>query len=260
MHLFLSPHFDDAVLSCGGLIHQLVSGGKRVVIRTVMGGKPSPKTSPDTPITRDLHARWSAGADPVGVRIEEDERAVASLGAVADRLVNWTDCVYRVSRSSGALYATEESLWGEIHPEDVAGNLLPTLVLPPREVVHAIYAPLAVGHHIDHQIVRNWALELRKQYPWVALKFYEEYPYLEQPNVVDRAIQFFATCQPPLKLGAEVVLLDEADMSAKVAAIAHYATQISTFWTDTAALNAAVQASLNRVGGGQPAERLWHIF
>jgi len=59
MHLFLSPHLDDAVYSCGGTIHQLTSQGTPVQILTFMAGDP-PTPLPDTPITRDLHRRWDA--------------------------------------------------------------------------------------------------------------------------------------------------------------------------------------------------------
>ena len=31
-HLFISPHYDDAALSCGGLIAQLSAAGKRVIV------------------------------------------------------------------------------------------------------------------------------------------------------------------------------------------------------------------------------------
>jgi len=130
-----------------------------------MGGKPAPDQVADTPITRDLHARWKAGDDSVAARIREDEAAVTSLGALADRLVYWLDCVYRTSRAGTPLYTTEQSLFDVVHRDDVAEQLVPTLVLPPSDVVHAIYAPLGVGHHVDHQIVRDWGLELRQQYP-----------------------------------------------------------------------------------------------
>jgi LmbE family N-acetylglucosaminyl deacetylase len=259
MHLFLSPHYDDAVLSCGGLIHQLVGKGQKVVVRTIMGGAPSPKELPDTPITRTLHERWAAGENPVESRVKEDEAAVTSLGAAAEHMVYWMDCVYRVSRTSEPLYTTEESLWAEVHPDDVAGQLLPTMVLPPQDVVRGIYVPMGVGRHVDHRIVRDWGLELRKQYPWVALKFYEEYPYLETAGAVEMALEYFAQLQPPLKLEAEVVALQEADITAKVKAVGFYTSQTKTFWSDEAAMDAGLRASLTRTGGGQPAERLWKI-
>ncbi len=63
MHLFLSPHPDDAVLSCGGLIHQLTQKGEPVTILTVMAGDP-PDPLPDTPLVRELHQRRSSRQNP----------------------------------------------------------------------------------------------------------------------------------------------------------------------------------------------------
>jgi LmbE family N-acetylglucosaminyl deacetylase len=259
MHLFLSPHYDDAVLSCGGLIHKLMGEGRRVVVRTIMGGAPLVTAVPDTPITRDLHQRWAAGENPVEARIKEDEAAVTSLGAHAEHMVYWMDCVYRLSRTGKALYTNEASLWGEVDPEDIAGQLLPTMVLAPNEVVRALYVPMGVGKHVDHRIVRNWGLELRKQYPWVALKFYEEYPYIDTPGAVDKALEFFAAAEP-LNLEPELVLLQEADVAAKVKAVGLYTSQVRSFWADAAAMDTGIRAALNRTGGGQPAERLWKII
>jgi LmbE family N-acetylglucosaminyl deacetylase len=136
MQLFLSPHYDDAVLSCGGLIHKLAGEGKNVVVRTIMGGAPS-AGMPETPITRTLHARWGAGENPVEARIKEDEAAISSLGAKAEHMVYWTDCVYRLSRKGEALYTTEESLWADVHPDDVAAQLLDRgAVSQPRGAYH----------------------------------------------------------------------------------------------------------------------------
>jgi hypothetical protein len=93
----------------------------------------------------------------------------------------------------------------------------------------------------------------------VALKFYEEYPYIETANAVDEAVKFFTSLEPPLKLEAEVVLLQEADVAAKVKAVGYYASQVGSFWADAAAMDAGIRASLTRTGGGQPAERLWKM-
>jgi hypothetical protein len=214
---------------------------------------------PDTPLIRELHARWKAGDDPVETRAKEDEAAITSLGAGAERLVYWSDCIYRLSPKGDALYPTQESIFGEIHPDDVAGRLLHTMVLPPYQNVRVIYAPLGAGNHVDHQIVRNWGIELRKQYRWVALKFYEEYPYTEEQNAVVKAQEWFVVQQPTITLEAELVKLDEADVAAKIRSIGHYHSQIETFWTDGAAMEATTRAAMQRVGGGEPAERLWHI-
>ena len=224
-----------------------------------MGGAPSPNQLPDTPIVHALHERWAAGENPVEARIKEDDAAVSSLGARAEHMVYWMDCVYRLSRKGKPLYTTQESLWAEIHPDDIAAQLLPTLVLAPTDVVQTLYVPMGVGRHIDHRIVRNWGLELHKQYPWVALKFYEEYPYIQTEGAIAEAQKFFVTLEPS-KLEPEIVPLQEADVAAKITSIGYYTSQISSFWREgDAERDAGIRASLTRTGSGQPAERLWKI-
>ena len=39
-HVYLSPHLDDAVLSCGGLIHRQVVAGQRPLVVTIFAGTP----------------------------------------------------------------------------------------------------------------------------------------------------------------------------------------------------------------------------
>lgn len=255
MHLFLSPHFDDAVLSCGGTIHQLVQKGEPVTVRTVMGGSPKTDQVPDSPIVRDLHARWKQGDDPIAARAKEDEAAVGSLGAVLKRMAVWTDCVYRTNRAGQALYPTEAAIFGDVLPDDMAGKWLPSVVLPPEETLHYLYAPLGVGHHVDHQIVRNWALELVKQNPWLALKFYEEYPYVQDQNALGRALAFFEG--KSLKLKRESLVLAEADIAAKVQAIRKYESQLSSFWESAEAMEVAVRRSLRE--NDQNVEHYWSI-
>jgi LmbE family N-acetylglucosaminyl deacetylase len=252
MHLFLSPHFDDAVLSCGGLIRRLVESNETVAVRTVMGQKIGPKPVPDTPIVQSLHARWGGSAN---ARIEEDEQAIKSLEAEPQRMTIWPDCIYRTSRQGQPLYPTEASLFGEIHPEDEAARLIPTIVLPAQEIAHVLYAPLGVGQHVDHLIVRNWALELKKQNPALAVTFYEEYPYSETGSAVDRALDYYREREIALEM--ETIPLTEAQVEAKLRAIACYRSQISTFWENEEAMRRAVKQFLLRVGSGAPAERCW---
>jgi LmbE family N-acetylglucosaminyl deacetylase len=259
MHLFLAPHFDDAVLSCGGLIHQLSAVGKPVVVRTVMGGRPHPERLPQSPIVEELHARWGQGADPVAGRIAEDEAAVHSLGAKATHLVNWLDCIYRMTRDGQALYPTGDSIFAGINPIDTTAQLLPTLVLPPEETVEAIYVPLGAGRHVDHLIVRNWGVELAKQYRWLIVRFYEDYPYIETEGALEAGLAAFEALEPPIKLEPEIIRLTEGDIAAKVNAVGLYQSQLSSFWPDAAAMNTAIRAMLVKTGGGTPAERYWTV-
>jgi LmbE family N-acetylglucosaminyl deacetylase len=242
MHLFLSPHLDDAVLSCGGTIHQLVAQGQPCTILTIMAGDP-PVPLPDTPIVTDLHQRWQVGYAPVAVRRAEDERACAQLGA---QVVHWPlpDCVYRTA-GGVALYPSEESLWIAPDPADPALVFLQGAALL---AATQLYVPLGVGQHVDHRIIRDWGRSFSDQ---LAVMYYEEYPYINAAREVDQALTAF----PPHSLELVRRRLTEADVQAKIAAIACYESQISTFWESLEAMEQETRRVMT--ADGQPAERFW---
>lgn len=245
MHLFLSPHYDDAIYSCGGLIHQLAQQGESVLIFTIMAGEPL-LPLPETPVIADNHTRWQAGQSPVMIRREEDQSAAEVVGA--ETLYNdLPDCIYR-THEGVALYPDEASLWGPVHADDPAVAMLEILGLVYGSA-ETIYAPLAVGNHVDHQIVHNWAQMLEKDYP---VKYYTDYPYLRDPDAVEAALQRFS---PSLR--AEPITLGEADMQAKIRAMTCYTTQIQSFWPDAAALDAEVRQTFSDAQSGTFVERLY---
>ncbi len=249
MHLFLSPHLDDAVLSCGGMIHHLVAQGHSITILTIMAGDP-PKNLPDTPIVQDLHSRWQAGYHPAAARRKEDLAAAQRLGAKPIHLPIG-DCVYRTLNNgdqSIALYPSEESLFGDVNPDDPAFTQLNALQLPPFEVV---YVPMGVGHHVDHQLVRDWGLSLQQGN--ITLRLYEEYPYINDTMKIEQALTYYQD----IPLQSEVIYLGEDDVQAKVDAIACYTSQISTFWSDTDEMARETRQSMIEKGNGRPAERFW---
>jgi LmbE family N-acetylglucosaminyl deacetylase len=248
MHLFLSPHLDDAILSCGATIHQLVAQGEAVTILTIMAGDP-PEPLPDTPIIADLHQRWQAGYQPVAVRRAEDARACAQLGASA---IHWMlgDCVYRTVYKDGeviALYPSEDSLWGPVHPDDPAAAFLRNSTLPPH--TH-LYVPLGGRHHVDHRIVRDWGLSVGQPV------LYEEYPYeIDATMELERALAYFA----PRKLQLLAGPVSEADVTGKLKAIACYESQISTFWPSLPEMEKETRDSMLAAGNGSYVERYWRI-
>lgn len=233
--IYLSPHLDDAVLSCGGRIwQQAQAGGERILVVTVFATAPAP----DTPLSlfaQELHARWGHLADAATRRQDEDLAALALLGAEA---VHWpyTDCIYRQTPDGRFPYASEEALWGEVHPaeKNLVAELAARLVALPLMPGGVVYAPLGVGHHVDHQIVRR-AVEASGHTPI----YYEEFPYAEDPQAVRAALANG-------RERAELVLLSEEALEAKIAAIACYRSQLSTFWDDVVEMAAAVRTFAER--------------
>ena len=252
--IYLSPHLDDAVLSCGGQIAQLVRAGQVVRVVTVFAGD-VPADAANSPFVQELHARWGLGDNPPAARRAEDRAALEILGARATHLP-FPDCVYRLGRMGAPLYPTRDAIFGTVAKVEMP--LIDEIVRAlrrlrvPRDA--RVILPLTAGHHVDHQIVRTagerWC-KTRDAKCMGRVAYYEDYPYAENPDEMTAALH-------EERLQAELITLEEDSLAAKVAAIACYRSQISTFYADNTEMAARVRAYAEVVGGGQAAERLWH--
>jgi LmbE family N-acetylglucosaminyl deacetylase len=245
-HLFISPHYDDAVYSCGGMIYHLIERGEEVVILTVMAGRPS-LPLPDTPVLKDNHERWQAGDDPMATRRAEDQAAAAILD-VNTYYLDVPDCIYRVAKDK-ALYPDEESLWGVVHPNDPAAQVLQNIDLTDVQV---IYAPMAIGKHVDHQIIRNWAWQIAKTSQYT-VKFYQDYPYFRKKDALEDALFYF-----DVPLESEAIIISEKAIQHKIRAMSAYISQIRSFWENEAAIDAEVRETFTDSNKSAYIECLWH--
>ena len=241
--IYLSPHLDDAVLSCGGQIYQLTQAGGSALIVTVMAGDvPSTGLSQ---FAQGLHDRWELALNASAVRREEDRAASQIVGADCLHL-DLLDCIYRRHPSSGAaLYDTEEALFGDLHPAEslLASKLASTLVQLPAS--NQTFAPLTAGRHVDHQLTRLAAEIWRGDYN---LTYYEEYPYAVSSGAMPGGLSKEDGWRSSI-----VEITDEA-LAARIEAIACYRSQLSTFFRDYEDMVRSVSQYVQAVGG----ERLWH--
>ena len=247
VQVYLSPHLDDAALSCGGRIWQQARERGAVKVITVFAGAPDSE-QPLSPFAGQLHTRWGTPTDALEVRRREDRDAVGYLGAAA---VHWPyrDCIYRRTMEGHFAYPDEEALWGSIDPADMSlirilRDRIATLAL---ESSARFYVGLAAGGHVDHRIVRSAAEE-----SGVCLTFYEDFPYAEHAESLTTALGGGAWC-------AQTVPLSDDALERKIAAIARYRTQVSTFWGSLGEMAESVRAYAEQVGGGTPAERYWSV-
>lgn len=169
--IIISPHFDDAVLSCGGLIWDAARKGVPVEIWTVCAGYPEPGPLSDLAVR--IHAQWRTGdgRETVELRRGEDRAAAAQVGATV-RHLSTPDCIYRKDTSGAFLYT--DDVFDPPHPADA--------VLPERiaaelsaglERDDLLICPLTVGHHVDHVITRAAVEGLGRP-----LAYYADIPYL----------------------------------------------------------------------------------
>jgi LmbE family N-acetylglucosaminyl deacetylase len=237
--IYLSPHFDDAVLSCGGMIYEQVQAGLAVEIWTIFAG--NPPVGPLPPFALTMHRQWETGLNAVGIRRKEDVAAVSSLGAIP-RHFEHPDCIYRSLPENGLPVIQERddlfksSLPAEQPLVDQIVADLTGLIRPDDLVV----APLTIGGHCDHRLTRAAAQALHRPV-W----FYTDYPYTVQPE--------FST---PLEqwVGADWQMVEQqvsdAGLRAWQNAILHYASQLSTFWKNEAEMRRAL-ADYRAQGGGE---------
>jgi LmbE family N-acetylglucosaminyl deacetylase len=240
--IYLAPHLDDVALSCGGQVYDRTAAGQRILIVTVMAG--SPHLGAQSAYIESLHARWELAGDAAAERRAEDIAACAILGA--DYLhLDVADCIYRLHPEVGTpLYNSDDDIFGDVHTaEDALQAELAARFQTLPHVPHVI-APLTVGHHVDHLLVRAAAERVWPQ----GLAYYEDYPYVENRGYLNRVLGDDLRRWRP-----DVFDVSERGLQAKFDAIWAFRSQLSTFFGSRAEMEARVGRYCTEIGG----ERLW---
>jgi LmbE family N-acetylglucosaminyl deacetylase len=247
--LYLSPHLDDVPLSCGGQIAEATRAGVAVEILTICAGdEPGPGEPVASPLVPEIYELWKlAPGEVMATRRREDEAAGRVLAAQT-RHWELQEAIHRRDPGSGeALYPSLKRLFGPVAPQEealVAGLARRFAELPGLQATSRIVAPLGVGGHADHRIVRAAA---ERAFGGL-LTYYEEFPYivwkrfaLYRAGIFGRS--WTAQRQP---LSAEAV-------AARIAAIACYTSQLPPLFRTPENLERQVRRHVRRARG----ERLW---
>lgn len=244
--LILSPHLDDAVLSCGALIADSVKRGVRVVVLTVFNGSP---TLPVSVAADRFHARCGLrAATAMADREREDDLALELLGATAVRL-EFPEALYRRGADGRAVYPADQSIFAERSAADLE---LPAITDKIRLQLDAVgpdlvLAPLGIGAHVDHRLVAEAAQRLDRP-----VLHYEDVPYL----LYDRCAQW----QADFALrGCVAHACSAAGWAGKLAAVECYRSQATVLWYRPDSWQAELTGYAQVAGGGQLVERYWQF-
>ncbi len=241
--LLLSPHLDDAILSCGGLIYEQTQRSESVLIVTLAAGEP--QTDVRSVFAQFLHHNWGLSAsEAVAVRRAEDLEACRRVGADALH-GSLPDCIYRLHPQEGQpLYSSNEAIFGAVHPAEqpLVTELAQFMATLPA--AQRVLAPLTVGNHVDHQLVRAAAEQVWGD----ELTYYEDYPYVQHAPEALAAL-----VQPPAAWRAGITPIGAAALAARIAATAAYRSQISTLFNSVEQMAEAIKAQVGATGG----ERFW---
>ena len=210
--LVLSPHLDDAVLSCWSVL----TGSREVVVVNVCSGIPEPGLL--TPIDRMAGASESAAR--MRERLAEDAEALALAGREPIGL-GFLDSQYRPA------------------PEELGAPEIVAALDGPVESACALLAPACLSANPDHRVVRELALGLASRgFP---IELYAELPAAirygwphwvtgddADPHLVPD-IDWTSSLPDPESTGVELVprsvRLDEAQADRKLRALRTYRTQ-----------------------------------
>lgn len=262
-HVYLSPHYDDAALSCGGAIHQQTQAGQPVLVVTICAAPP-PADEVLSAFAQAQHAGWGNPEAVVATRQVEDRAAMAILGADYLRL-DFTDCIYRGRPDQGEwFYNNDDELFGQVHPNDLplVGKIVEAIVeLVPAGQDTVLYAPLGVGHHVDHQLIHAAAWQLQRQ-GW-QIAFYEDYPYADPNSRFAAQGRVYATLVATLaarqkaNLQPQLHFLSEDNLQAKLNSIRAYASQLEVLFGSEIEMENNLRQYALRVAEGKLAERMW---
>jgi LmbE family N-acetylglucosaminyl deacetylase len=209
VYRIVSPHFDDATLSCS----LFIAANPGSLVTTVFAGGP-PSVSPLT--GWDKATRYFRdGDDVISERRREDERSTALLRAKSEHL-SFLDEQYRCARYGyDGLEAAE--LLSAIS-EELAR-------LASQRPVDAWLMPLGLGHD-DHRLTAAACLEVADSHD-VDCYVYEELPYYKEA-VAEVTDQIRDLQRRGFRLVKDDSLRSSSDRSLKRAAVRCHRSQLRT--------------------------------
>ncbi|WP_317205266.1 PIG-L deacetylase family protein [Janthinobacterium sp.] len=247
--VILSPHLDDAALSCGGLLHALQ--GVSTLVVTICSGNPPRLARADG----GGKAPSRRGHVSPRIRRSEDIAAMRSIRAEFVHL-SFPDAIYRRSPATGKLiYRNARERWLSARADDAAYVeelylLLRRLCLDLGGIL--LVSPMGIGDHVDHQITARVAQRLGAA--GASLLFYEDFPYVADPlsgrGDGDGPAAALARMQlVPLQRYTVPVAVED-----KVQLLRHYASQVTVLFGGEEGMRGAIAGHQH---AGQPCEFYW---
>lgn len=194
---FISPHFDDAILSAGALMSYLSKYTNIVVINIFTKAGPMPYT---------LSAR--AFLSQVGYTnakklfVDREKEDAAVLQKVSNKIINlgYSDALWRKKSNTwlGKIVPEVDHIYltyrfhiirGIISKKDHA--MMEEIIKKLHEIITdkdaVVFAPIGVGSHIDHVITHAIASKLKQQ-----RIYWSDFPYNEKQTVATEQFRSFS--------------------------------------------------------------------
>lgn len=179
--IILSPHTDDAVLSCGSLLTKLAGKKDITVVNIFSNANKKPYT-----VSARKFMKYSLGySDSTKLyteRINEDKKVLSQF-SIEPIDLGLPDALFRRKKKQVLLgkYIAEFDhvyptyrfhILGKISQDDEALSVLRKKLAIYNNKKTLIFAPFGIGNHVDHRIVRMVSEEL-----FANLILYSDFPY-----------------------------------------------------------------------------------
>lgn len=226
--VFFSPHLDDIVFSCGGLVLKSIGQKKKVLIITVFSGigkQFTSKSGKDFIYASGYHTP----SELFEQRKLEDHQASKLIGF--DYLhLDYPDAIFRDTNMlffRSLLYP--HGPFTALHKKDIHTER--QILLSIKEIIKSIkkestyyYFPLGIGGHVDHILLNQISRDLQIYNKY----YYEEFPYI-------------ISAYPPInqalnweRYDTTIIKLNRMEVKQKLMAMEAYTSQIkSTFGKQT---------------------------
>lgn len=218
--VFLGPHFDDCVLSCGELINKFVKEGNDVKAVTFFTG--FPKSEELSEAAKQFHSNCFLEDDSMLFRQQEDYLALGSLNCQLEHL-GYYECLYRKNDKGEFLYPDLKNIY---HLEDYDEKLIDEIsevIIHKFKDADIIFAPMGLGNHADHIII-NRAMIKAKEKLNIEVYFYEEVPY----------VCYYYKNRKKSNWGngmkAKIIPISKEEWETKVKTIKYYRSQLHILW------------------------------
>ena len=247
--IFISPHFDDAVLSCGGLMSKLSEKNTQLLSITVFTGEPSEKETLST-VAKSFHDAWDSGENPYTIRKKEEKKVLDKLNS-SYKWLEKLDVIYRfadVKIKDGILNPgvspEEDPVFSEIFAE--------ILEIVKESPDCYIFAPLGIGNHPDHLVVNLAMRSIKNLYPELNLFFYEDFPYAITGDLKKKLAEY--EYKPKSK---NIDIHDS--LQNRVELIKIYESQLDNVFEGAKNIEEIIRDYTERVGvQNRPQERYWY--
>lgn len=177
-YLFVSPHLDDAVLSCGVYIHKLVKSQNKVEIVTIFSG--SKDSAHLSYLAKKFNKRCHLAGNAMMLRRQEDKRA-CKKSKITPIYLNLLECLYRDNVDGTPKYSNHKDIFRSDLSKEV--DTIQLVISSLKKGLNLskydeIYIPLGIGRHIDHLIARLAIEKMLLPHNMMKIKYYEDIPYV----------------------------------------------------------------------------------